>query len=233
VSEIQDNLQFEKLCNHLMLGEIVGVPEALSGGFMHRMYAFETSTGKYAVKALNPEIMRRLVAMQNFITSERIAHFASKHIPALPAKKLNGTVMKEVDGQFYLIFDWIEGRCLKPNEINTVHCEKIGAILSDIHKTDFSDLGIRNNFSEDGQLTDWNYYLQKGQQKNTEWVNLLLENIDKLKDWNALAKTSAKQLASNMVISHGDLDPKNVMWHQTIPSLLIGNQQAIEILCKT
>jgi thiamine kinase-like enzyme len=62
--------------------------------------------------------------------------------------------------------------------------------------------------------------LQKGQQKNTEWVNLLLENIDKLKDWNALTKSSAKLLASDMVISHGDLDPKNVMWNQDNPILI-------------
>ncbi len=57
MSDIQYNLQFEKLCDMLELGEIVGVPKAISGGLLHRMYSVETTQGKYAVKALNPQIM--------------------------------------------------------------------------------------------------------------------------------------------------------------------------------
>ncbi len=58
--------------------------------------------------------------------SERIVSIALNNVPALPAKKFNGTFMQEVDKQFYLVFDWVDGKSLKPNEINIVHCEKIG-----------------------------------------------------------------------------------------------------------
>jgi Ser/Thr protein kinase RdoA (MazF antagonist) len=217
---IQYNFKFEKLCNFLQLGEIVGEPEVMSGGLLHRMYAIETTQGKYAIKALNPQIMLRPEAMQNFIISERIANIAAYNIPALPAKKFNGTFIQEIDNQFYLVFDWVDGKSLKANEINIVHCEKIGAILSNIHMTDFSELGIINDWSGNGQLIDWNYYLQKGQENNSVWVNLLLEIIDKLYDWNAQANKSSRLLASDMVISHGDLDPKNVMWNQDSPILI-------------
>jgi Ser/Thr protein kinase RdoA (MazF antagonist) len=220
MSDIQYNLQFEKLCNILQLGEIVGEPTALLGGLLHRMYAVETTRGKYAIKALNPQIMLRPVAMQNFINSERIVTISANHIPALPAKKFNDTFLQEIDNQFYLVFDWVEGKSLTPNEINIVHCEKIGAILADIHMTDFSELGIIHDWADNGQLTDWNYYLEKGQENNTEWVNLLLENIDKLFDWHAMVYQSAKLLAADMVISHRDLDPKNVMWNQDNPILI-------------
>lgn len=216
----QYNLQFEKLCNVLQLGEIVGMPEAISGGLLHRIYAIETTQGRYAIKALNPQIMLRPVAMQNFIKSERIANIAVNNTSALPAKKFNDTFMQEIDNQFYLVFDWVDGKSLKPNEINIVHCEKIGAILADIHMTDFSELGIINDWSDNARLTDWNYYLQKGQENNTVWVNLLLENIDKLYDWNAQANKSARLLTSDMVISHRDLDPKNVMWNQDNPIII-------------
>ena len=220
MSDIQYNLQFEKLCNILKLGEIVGVPKALKGGLLHRMYAIGTTKGKYAIKALNPQIMLRPVAMQHFMSSERIVSVASNNIPALPAKKFNGTFMQEIDKQFYLVFDWVDGKSLKPNEINIVHCEKIGAILADIHMTDFSKLGIINDWSDNAELTDWNYYLKKGQENNTVWVNLLLEIIDKLYEWDAEANESAKQLASDMVISHRDLDSKNVMWSQDNPIII-------------
>jgi Ser/Thr protein kinase RdoA (MazF antagonist) len=220
MSEIQYNFQFSKLCNTLKLGELVGVPEAISGGFLHRMYAIETTQGKYAIKALNPQIMLRPVAMQNFIDSERIANAALNNIPALPAKKFNGTSVQEIDKQFYLVFDWIDGVSLKPNETNIVHCEKIGAILADLHRMDFSKLGIINHWSDNEQLTDWNYYLQKGRENNKVWFKLLLEIIDKLYDWNVQANDAATHLALDMVIGHRDLDSKNVMWNQNNPIII-------------
>lgn len=127
--------------------------------------------------------MIRPKAMQNVINSERIANIAANNVPALPAKQFNGTSLQQLDNQYYLVFDWVEGRSLKPHEINKVHCEKMGAILADIHMTDFSDLGITKDWSGDAQLTDWNYYLQQGQMNNSVWVNLVLETIDQLYDW--------------------------------------------------
>jgi Ser/Thr protein kinase RdoA (MazF antagonist) len=220
MTEIQYNLQFEKLFNTLQPGEIVGKPEAISGGLLHRMYAIETTQGKYAVKVLNPQIMRRPTAMQNFINSERIANIAARNIPALPAKIFNSTVMQEIENQFYLVFDWVDGKSLKPHEINLVHCEKMGTVLAELHMTDFSELGVINEWPDHEQLTDWNYYLQKGLENNSVWVNPLLENIDKLYDWEAQANKSANLLASDRVISHGDLEPKNVMWNRDNPMII-------------
>lgn len=48
----------------------------------------------------------------------------------------------------------------------------------------------------------------------------MIENINNLYDWTAQANESAKLLASNMVISHRDLDPKNVMWIQDNPIII-------------
>lgn len=213
-------IQLEKLCNDFMLGEIVDVPVAVTGGFMHRMYAVQTTMGRYVVKALNPEIMRRPTAMNNYIASERIANVAAGYVPALPAKMFNGTSIQKVDDQFYLIFDWIEGRVLKLNEINTGHCGIIGGILSDIHTADFSEVVIVNNGSNDRQSTNWNFYLEKGRESNAEWANLLFEHIENLHTWNTTAIESTNLLSSEVVISHGDLDPKNVMWNEDNPILI-------------
>jgi len=214
------NLQFEQLSENLRLGEKVGVPKAVSGGLLHRMHDLETTQGRYAVKALNPQIMLRPVAMQNFINSELITEIASNSIPCLPAKKFNGTSVQEIDGQFYLVFDWLDGRGLKANEISIVHCEKMGSILAGIHMIDFSGLGIVNSWTENAQMTDWNYYLQKGVESNSIWVNQLLEIIDKLYDWSAKAKRAVTLLAPEMVISHRDLDPKNVIWNLENPVII-------------
>ncbi|MBU3107015.1 hypothetical protein [Clostridium gasigenes] len=57
----------------MKIGNIVGAPKPISGSVLHRMYAMETAQGKYAIKALNPQIMLRPVAMQNYINSELIS----------------------------------------------------------------------------------------------------------------------------------------------------------------
>ncbi|MFZ5353130.1 MAG: hypothetical protein ACOZCL_10470 [Bacillota bacterium] len=161
MSDMTYNVQFEKLCKTLEFGDITSIPEQVSGGLLHRMYALETTCGKFAVKALNPRIMLRPVAMQHYINSERIVEIAAKHIPALPSIRFEGTYLHNIDNQYYLVFDWIDGKSLKPGEINMMHCEKIGAILADLHMIDFSKLNIAYDLSEKPMLTDWNYYLQR------------------------------------------------------------------------
>lgn len=220
MSDIYYNLKFEELCNALQLGETVGVPEVISGGLLHRMYAIETTQGKFAIKALNPSIMIRPAAIQNFINSELIANIASNSIPALPAKICNGNSIQEIENQFFLVFEWIDGKILKSDEIDMVHCLKVGEILADIHMTNFTELGMDNDCSHNIQTIDWNYYLQKGQEKGSQWGDILYENINNLYDWNTQANESAKLLASGMVISHRDLDPKNVMWNRDNPIII-------------
>lgn len=214
------NLQFEKLCNTLKLGEIIKTPEVILGGLLHRMFAIKTTKGKYAVKALNPQIMARQTALNNYIRSERIVNIASNSLPAQPAKIIDGKFIQNIDNQFYLIFDWIEGNSLKSHEINIAHCKKIGSILAEIHKTDFSQIEDNNNYFDNTKETDWNFYLRKGEEINSIWVNLLHENIEQLFVWSDKANRYSRILASEMVIGHRDLEPKNVMWFQESPIII-------------
>ncbi|MED1862370.1 phosphotransferase [Fictibacillus nanhaiensis] len=100
------------------------------------------------------------------------------------------------------------------------HCEKIGGILADIHRTDFSELAIPNEKPDIEEPTVWNYYLQKGKENRLEWVEILLENLDSLYDWNSSAIEASESLSSNIIISHRDLDSKNVMWQLHNPVLI-------------
>lgn len=220
MSNKQYNLQFDKLCKFLQLGNMVGEPEVVTGGLMHRMYAINTTKGKYAVKALNPQIMLRPVAMGHIINSERIANVAINNIPALSSIRCNDNFIHEIDEQHYLVFDWIDGKSLKLDEIKTEHCKKIGTILAKLHMTDFNELDIVNHNDKVKNQIDWDYFLMKGQENNSKWVNLIQENIKELHMWNQAAIKSAKNLSSNMVISHRDLDPKNVMWNNEEPIVI-------------
>lgn len=218
--EAQYNLQFEKLCNKLKLGNILNIPQSVSGGLLHRMFKVKTTQGEFAIKALNPQIMLRPQAMMDIINSEKIASISSKKISAMSSNIYNGTNVQELDNQFYLIYDWIDGKSLKQDEINITHCSKIGSILAELHNMDFLELKLVDNYSSHELLVDWNFYLEKGIENKSVWVEFLRENIDNLNNWNKQLIQSAEAIHGNTVISHGDLDPKNIMWRNETPILI-------------
>ncbi len=214
------NVQFEKLCNMLNLGELIKPPEAITGGLLHRMFAIETTKGKYAIKALNPQIMARPTAKDNYILSEKIVRIASSRVPAQPAKIHKGSFLQNIDNQYYMVFDWVEGYSLKAHEITTDHCKKMGSILAEIHDTDFSQIDSLDEISVLIQPIDWDFYLRKGRQLDSVWADLLQSNLERLLAWNEKALRASQLLAAERVYSHRDLDPKNVMWDQGQPVII-------------
>ena len=69
---------------------MVGEPVRLSGGFMHKMYKINTQQGTFVLKLLNPFVMQRETAMDNFAKAERIELLLEQEgIPVLPASACN------------------------------------------------------------------------------------------------------------------------------------------------
>ncbi|MYL48353.1 phosphotransferase [Halobacillus litoralis] len=220
MSHMQNDVQWQLLCFQTDLGKLVSSPESITGGLLHKMYGVKTAKDNYAVKVLNPVIMRRPEAMTNYMNSEKIANHLSNYIPALPANLINGTFVHEIDHQFYMVFDRVEGGRMKPIEIKPVHSRKIGSILADIHKANCEELELEYSGINNSHWIEWHRYMKKGQKKSAEWVTLLERNIDKLYEWEAKSKKAAEVLSSETVMSHRDLDPKNVMWYQGSPVII-------------
>ena len=99
-----------QLFEKLLLGQVTSPISPVSGGFMHRMYKVCTENQTYAVKLLNPEIMKRPAAMSNYKKAERLeAILESARIPIVPALIFDGKKMQEFQGNYFYIFDWHEG----------------------------------------------------------------------------------------------------------------------------
>lgn len=220
MNNLINEMNFDKLCKVLQLGEPVNTPKPVTGGLIHRMYRVETTRGNYAVKVLNPQVMLRPAAKKQVIIAERIAGKAFLRIPAVPALKINGAVLQQIGSQFCVVFDWIEGKSLRPSEITRDHSAKIGSILARLHETDFSELGIHDDYSNKFGPIDWRNYLKEGITHHLEWHPLLHENLDQLIEWNRQAGEAAKRLGTEKVISHRDMDSKNVLWHRNSPVII-------------
>ena len=69
-----------------LLGKIIGEITPVSGGLMHKMYKVQTDKGTYAVKCLNPEIMKRPEAFENYTKAEALEDILEENdIPIVPA----------------------------------------------------------------------------------------------------------------------------------------------------
>lgn len=211
---------FKDLCRASRLGELRSRPTAVSGGLLHEMYQIETNSGKYAIKLLNPQIMNRPEALQNFINSERIANLAMKKIPALAAHIVDGESIQMTAGYYYLVFDWMDGKSLSPDEIQPFHCERIGDILATLHSLEDTKVLVSDEAVGEEKEIDWDFYVQKGLEQQAEWAECLRNTIKDLYTWHRQAVQSSSLFTTNRVISHRDLDSKNVLWHDDRPLVI-------------
>lgn len=220
------NLNFETLCVKYSLGQLINEPEQVTGGLLHRMYRLQTDKAVYAVKALNPQIMKRDTAMYNYTLSEKVANKAYQHgIKAVPAIVSNGSFMHEVEGQYFLLFPWVHGKALPAGVVDMECCVMIGEILAKLHHIDFSELIddplYEQPISSKTSIANWEELALKGKQGDIEWSSMLLDHLDKIEEWETLVQSAAKGLSNNNVISHRDLDPKNVLWDdQNVPIII-------------
>ncbi|WP_113927911.1 aminoglycoside phosphotransferase family protein [Bacillus sp. P14.5] len=214
------NFFVKKLCSHSKLGVMHKSPEPLTGGLLHKIFRVETDRGKFAVKILNPQIMNRPQARDSYIHSEMVASFLAEKLPALPAKVINGTQLQKFEDQYFLVYDWIIGKTKPLSELNSNHARLIGSLLGEIHNSDIALCNIKMNIPQKHPAHKWNIYLQKGKENHSAWTGLLAENSTSLYKWSAAAEKAAPILSSDLVISHRDLDPKNVMWNDSTPVII-------------
>ena len=113
---------FKQMVNELNLGELVSNPSRLYGGLTHRMYLVETDKGRYVVKLLNKNIMKRSNALSNFERSEKLERLLEdNNIPCIYALEFDGKKMQKINDQYYYVFDYFDGKVLKNENVEIKH----------------------------------------------------------------------------------------------------------------
>ena len=62
--------------------------------------------------------------------------------------------------------------------------------------------------------------MEKAKLCNSEVLEVLQENIADIMRWDRNVVTGLYEASQNQVISHRDLDPKNVMWKNDAPYII-------------
>lgn len=200
----------KKICHQLNLGTMNTQPIPLKGGFMHKMYSLITTEGRYAVKLLNPYVMKRDTAMSNYHIAEKLEIALEQHgIPILPALIYGGRKMQEIDGQFFYLYEWYDGKALKGGEIKEIHCCEIGKLLAHIHGIDRREIQYERNEIR----IDWDFYIEQLALHNTELHSLLAQSRSVLYESQEYGNAAIKRIPAVVSICHNDMDSKNVLWN--------------------
>ena len=211
----------EKLVIETNIGTCIKEINKVSGGLSHRMYKVVTDKGIYAIKELNPGVMKRKEAYSNFIFSEKVAEIVIQNkITAVGAMKINNEVITKIDNNYYMIFEWIDGTTLKADESTEKHCEIIGEVLAKIHNIDFNEIEDEKRKNINLEYYDWNQYIDLAEKNNKTYASLLKQNIELLYELNEKAIKALKYANENLIISHTDLDRKNVIWQGYKPFII-------------
>lgn len=203
------NMFFNKLVDNLNLGKIEEGPIQVAGGLTHRMFRVFTDKGRYIVKLLNANIMKRPTAMGNFNKADFYEEILKQNnISAIYSIIFNNKKMQEIDGQYFYVYEWYDGKVLKDGEITKYHCEEIGKVLANIHNIDL----VNKDFSDKEKKIDFKYYVDLCRKKESPIYELLYDKIDILNDSMNKGNEAIKNLPNYYSICHNDMDPKNVMW---------------------
>jgi len=140
--------------------------------------------------------------------SEDVAMQASLYLAALPARRVNDQV-----------FDWVDGKTLSADQIRPTHARQIGVQLGRLHGHSVATTGFPKPDTSSMPI-DWNDYLEEGKRQQSDWLQLLVEEQEQLQRLERLALEAKLQLPEDWIVSHRDLDPKNVLWTTNGPVLI-------------
>lgn len=213
-------LPIAELCMQYDLGEKLEMLEIVPGGLLHKLWRLQTEKGQFAIKEINPSHQAQLA--HNLLQPQKAQKIAVKMqklgvstVTALLSHQHEYTINNQ--GIDYIVMPWIEGRNLKLNEISLSMTEHIGELLAFIHESNIQDNTLAPpqwiGYSRDHWIT----LLDSGKR------HAIIKKLDlaKLVAWSELAKSSQHFLQQELVLSHRDLDAKNVLWKSTSKAILL------------
>lgn len=198
-----------KMIGELNLGNLIEPISQVSGGLTHRMFKVFTDKGRYIVKLLNPNIMKRPTAMNNFNTADKLEEILKdNNIDAVYSLKFNDKKMQELDGQYFYVYEWFDGKSLKDDEITIEHCKKIGKLLAYIHNIDLK----KDEVKVKTRNIDFKYYIDLAKEKGSVIYDMIYDKLNILNESMNKGNISVNDLPKFSAICHNDMDSKNVMW---------------------
>lgn len=212
-----------RLCECFGLGGPVGELAKVSGGYHHRMWRLDTEAGRFAVKQIAEDMDVSDAAAADRLNATEAAGqaFADRGIPALASLAHGGRHLQVIEGEGYFVFPWTDSRARGKNDIEAYHADTVAAILARMHHADIRvpDLAEQPTWPlTEQRVRD---LLQLARQRNARDAGYLIERQADILAVVEVQDGAWQALSRHEVVSHGDLDHKNVLWDEHGAPLVI------------
>ena len=208
-----NQLDLQEVCQHMSLGLPDGPPEPLFGGLIHKMWRANTEKGVFAIKELSALIKFDSQTKKAYEHSEEIARsFEKAGIPAIVALSQDDHSLIELKSGRYLCYPWIDGKTLTIKDVKESHLIKMAAVLAKIHQISLGLFGRQKPKYDVTSRSDLVSLFEAASTASLPYAALLKVHEKNLLKINDHYTESIAVLQKTGVMSHSDLDPKNVLW---------------------
>jgi thiamine kinase-like enzyme len=229
ITALSDNsAHIHQLCELLDLGSPSGSLGQVGGGFHHRMWQLNTNCGSFAIKQLADDLnMQDAATVERINATEITARKFSEHgVPALYSLAIARQHLQLLDGVGYLVYPWTEAVACDKNGIEKKHAVTVAGILARIHRSDIRVPELRDVPALPLTAERVIDLVQLARQRNVRESQLLEARLDDLLEAVELQAPALSVLQQDQVVSHGDLDHKNVLWDESGEPWLIDWESA-------
>lgn len=213
--------KMEKLIIKFGLGSKIINTTQIHGGLSNRMYRVETDKAEYAIKKLNKTLMQNKEEFERINFAEKVSKIAEENgISVVRALEFENKIIHEIDGDYYMAFNWNYGKHLEPEDITDETCGIVGKLLATIHNLDFSNIEAEKSKEMPIRTIDWNSLVKLAKEQKKYYYKDLVENIEILYEINKKTNEALEYAKSNLIISHRDLIKKNILWNENKPTVI-------------
>ncbi len=226
LSEHPDHIQY--LCSLLDIGTQSRQLSRVYGGFHHKMWRLDTDRSTYAIKQLSEDTdLSNSDIISHYNVTEAIAEtFVSHGISAIFALKRNTNYLQIIENTGYLVYPWSNAVALDENRISKKHALKIASVLAMMHQANIVVPGLKESQLDIHPEEKIIALVQRASECNARSAKALYEELQSFLSIADSYKAAVKILEKHVLISHGDLDQKNVLWDATDNPILIDWESA-------
>ena len=207
-----------EICKRYNLGNKHETPIPVTGGLIHKTWKLRTDKGQYAIKELNEKIMSQPDTLEAFELSEVMAtKFLHAKVPAIVSLSSNGTHVQHISNSYVLVYKWVEGITLSTEAANVKQAYTIGEIIGKIHSVHISEPSVQVGLPQIFTNFHWEELILKIKAILPEYAN----SFESVLNWNSNSSKIINVLKNNLIVTHGDIDQKNVIWtDETTPNII-------------
>ncbi len=224
---LMDRYHLTEMCNKLNLPLPINKPTRVEGGLLHSMWKLDINNCSYAVKQLSKDIKLTEEVKNNYELTEMIAYrFSQKNIPAISAMEIAGKHLLEISGTAFLIYPWVHAQTLDKKTISEEQAVKVATLVASLHLINLDVPELSEPTFDTHTSEKINSMIDKAIANRCVFAEDLKNNRERILAINEEFHKNIPVLQQTTVVSHGDLDQKNILWNAHNAPFLIDWESA-------